>query len=95
MPYADPDQQRRYHLSYYHRRRIKFIQKFGGVCQACGYNEYPEILEWAHKKNKPKRSTVTELMRMSEEVILTEIEQCYLLCPTCHKLYDYGFLEGF
>lgn len=41
------------------------------VCEACGYNEYPEILE-VHHKDRNRRNNILENLK--------------ILCPNCHQV---------
>jgi 5-methylcytosine-specific restriction endonuclease McrA len=52
-----------------HRWRKELICKRGAVCEKCGYNEHPEIIEMHHKDCNRKNQTEENLI---------------LLCPNCH-----------
>ncbi|MBS3099448.1 hypothetical protein J4462_04500 [Candidatus Pacearchaeota archaeon] len=56
-------------------------------CELCGYNKYPDILEFHHKKKENKKQTINTLMKTLRnlEVIKKEMIKCILLCPNCHR----------
>jgi Zn finger protein HypA/HybF involved in hydrogenase expression len=57
-------------------------------CKKCGYNKYPEILDFHHKDQKDKNLSVNALMKNLSNIykINKEIEKCILLCPNCHRI---------
>ena len=63
-----------------HKKLRKQLLSRIGHCQNCGYNAFPEILEMAHINHGP------EAWRLVKSNI-------FLLCPTCHKAFDRGFIE--
>jgi hypothetical protein len=56
----------------------RLIQKIG-ECENCGWKEFPEVLELAHIEH-------------GKEAEKYNTENIILLCPTCHKSFDYGFI---
>lgn len=69
-------------------RNREFIKDYkkDECCQVCGYNKFPEILEFHHRNKEEKSKTVNMLMKTLKnlETIETEIKKCVLLCPNCH-----------
>ena len=56
-------------------------------CEMCGYNKYPEILDFHHKNKEEKNVGINILMKTLKnlDIIKKEIEKCILLCPNCHR----------
>lgn len=56
-------------------------------CDNCGYNKYPEILDFHHKNKSEKVGTINRLMKGLKSIymIQKEIEKCLLICPNCHR----------
>ena len=66
--------------------RLKAIQHMGGKCTRCGYNKYPEVLEFHHKNPLEKNFNVSSKGHCrSWERVKKEIEKCNLLCANCHR----------
>jgi len=66
--------------------RLKAVAFAGGKCVKCGYNKYPEVLEFHHGDTLKKDFNVSSKghcrswARVSEE-----IKKCILLCANCHR----------
>jgi len=56
------------------------ILKTNSACENCGYCNFKEILEIAH-------------INHGHDTILVNRSNCFLLCPTCHRAFDRGFIE--
>jgi len=72
------------------RRRKKIrtmaIEHLGGKCVKCGYNKYPEALEFHHRNPLEKEFNVSSKGHCrSWERVKKEIEKCDLLCANCHR----------
>lgn len=58
----------------------------GGKCIRCGYNKYPEVLEFHHKYPSQKNFNISLKGHCrSWERVRKEIEKCSLLCANCHR----------
>lgn len=70
-------------------RNREFVKNYkkDKKCGICGYNRYPEILEFHHRDKKEKAQTINTLMKTlrSIEIIKKEIEKCDIICSNCHK----------
>jgi len=74
------------HSKEYHDKIVnKFLTeyKIGKCCEICGYNEYPEILQFHHKNPKEKSFNISQIMG-KWDLIEKEIKKCVLICPNCH-----------
>ena len=68
------------------RARIKLaaVNLLGGVCQICGWNKDPYVLEFHHKDDN-KEFGLAQKMNISWEKMKTEALKCELLCSNCHQ----------
>jgi predicted HNH restriction endonuclease len=85
--YAD---RRKYNIQAVKKRRIKLrlmaIEHLGGKCSRCGYNKYPEVLEFHHKDPTQKLFGIGQRgLTRSWKRVQAEIEKCDLLCANCHR----------
>ena len=85
--YAD---RRQYNIDSVKRRRKKLrlmaIEQAGGKCMCCGYNKYPEVLEFHHKNPAKKEFGIGQRgLTRSWKRIKAEVEKCNLLCANCHR----------
>ena len=66
--------------------RLKAIEHLGGKCIKCGYEKYPEVLEFHHRDPSQKDFNVSSKGHSrSWERVRKEIEKCDLLCANCHR----------
>ena len=70
------------------RRKIRLmaIEHAGGKCIKCGYNKYPEVLEFHHRDPSQKLFGIGQNgLTRSWERVKAEVEKCNLLCANCHR----------
>ena len=67
------------------RRKIDLIKVKGGKCCLCGFNSYPEALEFHHVNPKDKKYTLSCGNCKTWEQDLNEVKKCALVCSNCHK----------
>lgn len=66
--------------------RLMAIEHLGGKCIKCGYNKYPEVMEFHHRDPLQKDFNVSKKgLTRSWERVRKEIEKCDLLCANCHR----------
>ena len=66
--------------------RQKAIEQLGGKCSKCGYNKYPEVLEFHHKNPSQKDFNISSKGHSrSWSKVREEIAKCDLLCANCHR----------
>ena len=55
-------------------------------CKDCGFNKYPEALEFDHLPGQDKKDTVSNLVGRNspKEKIFAEMAKCDLVCSNCH-----------
>lgn len=85
--YAD---RKRYMIEAVAKRRkkvkLKAVQHLGGKCSRCGYQKYPELLEFHHKNPEEKDFSIAQKGHCrSWDRVRNEIEKCDLLCANCHR----------
>ncbi len=92
---ANPDKVRRYSRSNGKRHREKKREWIYGLkdkpCMDCGGSFPPCVMDFHHRPGEEK---VLELNSVcwsrKEEVILTEIAKCDLICSNCHRIRHHG-----
>lgn len=60
----------------------------GNKCNRCGWDDVPEVLEFAHIHGSKKLFSIAHVMKKKWSLVLEELKKCELLCPTCHRIYD-------
>ena len=88
MAWKNKEAERAYHRKYYAQRMARARKVLGDTCQHCGWNEYPEVLQFAHKHGYPKEIDISSSVEAAWSLVETELQKCLLLCPTCHAVYD-------
>ena len=81
---------REYNIAHVAKRRkeirLKAIEQCGGKCIKCGYNKYPEVLEFHHRNPLKKDFNISKKGHCrSWERVNEEIKKCDLLCANCHR----------
>jgi hypothetical protein len=66
------------------RTKIKLVEYKGGKCERCGYDKYPEVLEFHHKDPNEKDFSISG-KSWSFERLKKEVDKCILLCANCHR----------
>lgn len=57
-------------------------------CDRCGYNKYPQVLEWHHDGDDKSFNPSDKLKHGTKPAYLEyvkETEKCSLLCANCHR----------
>lgn len=69
----------------YTKRRILIDEiKTSRGCADCGYNKYPEALDFDHTGDKGFNVS-NGIATMRLEVLMAEIEKCDVVCANCHR----------
>ncbi len=66
------------------RAKIDAIKLERG-CTDCGYNRYPEALEFDHLPGTEKTKAITLMWGWAWEKVLAEIDKCEVVCSNCHR----------
>ena len=67
------------------KRKLKAIEYKGGKCISCGYNKYPDVLEFHHRDADEKEFDWKKLRQMSWDKVTKELDKCDMLCANCHR----------
>lgn len=66
--------------------RVKIdVIKLERGCVDCGYNRYPEALDFDHLPGVKKTKSVAFMWGYSWEKVLAEIAKCEIVCSNCHR----------
>jgi len=79
---ANSDRSRKNHAEF--RLKIAAIKLERG-CVDCGYNRYPEALDFDHLPGAEKVKTVALMWGWSWDKVLAEIDKCEVVCSNCHR----------
>jgi hypothetical protein len=75
----------RYSADRWKKRKLKAIEYKGGKCISCGYNKYPDVLEFHHRDPSEKEFEWNKLRKRNWESVLKELDKCDMLCANCHR----------
>lgn len=64
--------------------KIKAVQFLGGYCKMCGEDNI-FVLEFHHKENEIKETTLNILINRRWSKIKKELMKCEVLCSNCHN----------
>jgi len=73
-------------------KKARLLSEFGNRCEVCGFNTYPEILQFHHKEEK-KEAIAHMLKYRNYDLIIKEAKKCQLLCPNCHMILHYKLFK--
>ena len=68
------------------RKKNTLIERLGGKCVRCGFDDHPAALEFHHKDPATKEFTISPNMTRSIELLEREADKCILLCSNCHQI---------
>ena len=66
-------------------RKAKGVAYLGGKCSRCGYNTCFAALEFHHRDASSKEFSMGNMVSVSKERYLAELDKCDLLCANCHR----------
>ena len=68
------------------RRSLKkqCVDYKGGKCKRCGYDKYPEVLDFHHRDPIEKDFQISD-KGWSFERLKKELDKCDLVCKNCHE----------
>lgn len=80
--------------NYRRRRKINLINVLGGKCQICGFDLFPDALEFHHEDPNQKDYGLASKGTCHDiETDLNEVRKCFLLCANCHRGVHNGYYE--
>jgi hypothetical protein len=72
-----------------HRRRAELVQRHGGCCERCGYDDWYGVLQFHHREPEEKLFTLgLASMGRSWASLCEEAAKCELLCANCHATHE-------
>lgn len=76
------------------KRKLDLISVLGGQCCLCGFNKFPEALEFHHVNPNEKSFGIAsgKNVTLSLEKQLIELRKCVLVCANCHRGIHGGYL---
>ena len=81
--------------NYRRRRKINLINVLGGKCQICGFNSFPDALEFHHEDPNEKDYGLASKGTCHDiETDLNEVRKCFLLCANCHRGIHCGYYKN-
>jgi len=77
------------------KRKRDLVRLFGGKCCICGFDKYPEALEFHHINPEEKEFGLMEKGATTKalEKQLKELKKCIMVCSNCHKGIHAGRIE--
>lgn len=83
-------------ISKNHSAKMHYVIVKGGHCQKCGYSKNIASLCFHHLDPSKKTFNLTgqNLQKLSEKVVMEELENCLLLCNNCHSEIHNPELDG-
>ncbi len=74
-----------YCIQRWRQRKLDAVEYKGGKCERCGYDKYPDVLEFHHLDPQSKEASWNEMRKWNWNKVLTEIDKCSILCANCHR----------
>lgn len=67
--------------------RIRLVEeiKLSRGCADCGYDKYPEALDFDHLPGVEKLGNVAQMINYSMDKLMAEIAKCEVVCANCHR----------
>ena len=82
-----------YVINFVKNRKQNLISVFGSKCCICGFNSYPEALDFHHVNPEEKEFPLSSNVMKSLEKQLEESKKCILVCANCHRGIHAGYIE--
>ena len=68
------------------RKKMFFVNAFGGKCCECGYNKSMNALEFHHREGLYKTVDPSDAVtKWGRERAMIELKKCDLVCSNCHR----------
>ena len=82
-----------YIINFVKNRKQNLISVFDNKCCICGFNSYPEALDFHHVNPEEKEFPLSSNVMKSLEKQLKEAKKCILVCANCHRGIHAGYIE--
>lgn len=80
-------------INFVKNRKHNLISVFGGKCCLCGFDAFPEALEFHHVNPEEKEFPLSSNVMKSLDKQLQEAKKCILVCANCHRGIHGGYLS--
>ena len=76
-----------YVINFVKNRKQNLISVFDNKCCICGFNSYPEALDFHHINPEEKEDRIARMIsnNYSLDKIKEEMKKCIVLCSNCHR----------
>lgn len=74
-----------YCIQRWQQRKLDAVEYKGGSCEKCGYNKYPDVLEFHHLDPTEKEAAWNKMRLWNWKKITAELDKCSMLCANCHR----------
>ena len=74
-------------------RKLNLISIFHNKCCICGFNSFPEALEFHHINPSQKKFGLSSNVMKSLDKQIEEAKKCILVCSNCHKGIHAGHIK--
>ena len=85
--------QSEYVINFVKNRKINLISLFNGKCCICGFDLYPDALEFHQVNPKDKEFPLSSNVMKSLDKQIIEAKKCILVCSNCHRGIHAGYLQ--
>ena len=74
-----------YCIRRWQQRKLDAVEYKGGSCEKCGYDKYPDVLEFHHLDPTEKEAAWNKMRLWNWKKITAELDKCSMLCANCHR----------
>lgn len=82
-----------YVTNFVKNRKQNLISVFGGKCCICGFDSYPEAMDFHHVNPEEKEFPLSSNVMKSLDKQLEEAKKCILVCANCHRGIHAGYIQ--
>lgn len=79
-------------INFVKKRKSNLISVFDSKCCLCGFNAFPEALDFHHVNPEEKEFPLSSNVMKSLDKQLAEAKKCILVCANCHRGIHAGYL---
>lgn len=82
-----------YVINFVKNRKQNLISVFNGKCCLCGFDAFPEALDFHHVNPEEKEFPLSSNVMKALDKQLNEARKCILVCANCHRGIHAGYLQ--
>lgn len=77
------------------KRKKDLIKVFHSKCCICGFNSFPQALQFHHVNPEEKKFGITDSNSVTKALDkqLQEMKKCILVCANCHRGIHQGYIQ--